>query len=171
MSPQYEIVPERPDQIPDVIVKMRALGGEFSGMVRGLVAEAVKEGKRVAEMEVPVGPEQFHTGSRIKDAIQSFTSPYKPGGAGGGGTFEGRIWVDNELAPQVDFVMQGTMDDGTEKIKPAKGNVLAIEKDGEGVHYRAWAHGQRPNTSWWEHAFDEAEHILSTGLERPIPDR
>lgn len=163
--PYYEITPDRPDAIPQATARIQAVGKELRDEIRALIAEAVDEGRRVAEQEAPRGEERFHEGGRIRDAIRVSEVRYAPGGAGGGGFYEADLYASSDIAPQVRFVMEGTADEGRGLITPAHGNVFPIEKEGEGIRYRSWVHGQRPQTAWWDHAREATRHYIEAGLD------
>jgi hypothetical protein len=169
MNLRYEITPDRPDQIPQVTARIQAANRELRGLIQAAVHSAVEAGRGIAESEAPEGERGgFDDGVAIRDAIRTSEIRYAPGGSGGGGFYEVDLYVDSAIAPQVEFVMEGTADEGREKIYPSAGNlsgVLAIEKKGEPVHFRMWSHGQAPQTLWWDHAHAEIERVLEAEID------
>lgn len=146
---------------------MRAVRAGVGEEIRGIIREALETGQRVAEMEAPRSGERFHEGAKIRDSIRIRIDQdsFAPGGSGGGGFYEGHLYVDSELAPQVRWVMEGTADEGAGLITPARGNVFPIEKNGEGVRFRSWVHGQRPQRIWWDLAREAVLRELSIGMD------
>lgn len=169
MNLYFEITPEHPGEIPEVTARIQAVDKELRGLIREAIQTSLEIGRGIAESEAPHGqPRQFREGVRIRDAIRISEVAYAPGGSGGGGFYEGTLYVDAALAPQIEFVMEGTADDGRGLIEPSQGNlhdVLAIEKEGEGVHFRRWVHGQAPQTAWWDMAHEEVERSLQAQID------
>lgn len=169
MNLHFEITPEHPGEIPEVTARIQAVDKELRGFIREAIESALEAGRTIAEATAPRGePRKFREGVSIRDAIRISETVYAPGGAGGGGFYEGTLYVDSALAPQIEFVMEGTADEGRGLIRPSQGNlhgVLAIEKEGEGVHFRRWVHGQAPQTAWWDTAHEEVEHVLQAEID------
>jgi hypothetical protein len=163
----FEIIPDRPDSIPELTVKLRALGGELRGQTRGVLAEALREGQLVAEREAPRGMNMGRRlYPRISDSIRVEDATYSPGGAGGGGFYTGRLYADSAVAPQLQYVMEGTADHGRGLIRPSRGNVMVFQKLGEPTRFRHWVHGQRANTRWWDDAHEAVRHSINTNIGR-----
>lgn len=161
----FEIIPSRPDSIAELTVRMRALGGELRGQTRGVIAEALRIGQLTAEREAPRGPIlERNDGRKIADSINVDDANYSPGGSGGGGFYEGRLYADSTIAPHLQYVMEGTADQGRGLIRPSRGNVLVFQKEGETVRFRPWVHGQRANTRWW----DDAHAAVLESLDQQI---
>lgn len=149
------------------VVGMRAVQKDLQEFIKGLVERAAKEGQRVAEAEAPRGKSEPRDGRRIVDSIKVGHVHYSPGGLGGGGSYEVELYADGAIAPHLRYVYEGTANEGTGFIRPAKGNiagVLAIEKEGEGVHFRRWARGQKPQREWWRQGQRAAEEVIAEGI-------
>ena len=162
---EFEIKPEHPGQIPEVTARIRSLGPELRGMIKDVLREAAEEGRKVAEARAPRGQDDWKNyGRRISDSIQVSEVRFAPGGAGGGGFYQITLYASSDIAPHLPFVFEGTADEGAGKIYPSKGNVLALDKGGEGVHFRSWVHGQAPQTEWWEDAHVAVEQSINTNV-------
>jgi hypothetical protein len=153
------------DSIPRAEIRMRAIKGDIGRQVKEIVSEAAHDAARTARMLAPRGVQGRRIG-RIRDAIREEPVEYRPGGPGGGGSYVARVWVDEDLAPQVEYVYAGTpREDPGGIIRPKHGNlggmshrgVLAIVKKGEPVRFRMFTRGQRPNKAWWDMAQRRAE--------------
>lgn len=162
---RYEIEPEYPGQVPELIARIQATGAEARGFIKELLQESAELGRRVAESQAPRGNLFDHHGGGISDSIQISSIRYAPGGAGGGGFYEIDLYADSAIAPHLKYVFEGTADEGVGKIYPARGNVFTFQKDGEERKFRPWIHGQRPQTAWWEHAHDAVDANISSGIQ------
>lgn len=162
---EFEIRPEYPGQIPEVEARIQATGAEFRGMIKEVLREAAETGRKVAEAGAPRGPIlERNDGGRISDSIQISDVNYRPGGAGGGGFYTIRLFASSAIAPHLKYVFEGTADQGAAKIYPARGNVLVLDKGGEGRKFVKWVHGQRAQTGWWEDAHIAVEGEIEAGV-------
>lgn len=166
---------------PDAIVSLRAQGDEWRKQIRGIVLEGARRGAMAARARAPRGKDgATQRGRRIVDAIRydQRTPVAVPGGAGGGSQWQSRFWVDENIAPQIKFVWNGTR-----AIITARGNigqrgefthrgVLKIQKEGEPIHYRNWVRGQKPQREWWYAAQRTADdYVKRTLREIQIPEK
>lgn len=151
--------------------KIRGINEEFRGLIKGMIETSLAEGLRIAHERAPRGPFLEHNeGRRIVDQIFATPVRFSPGGAGGGGNWEGELRASNDDGGHLQFVFEGTAGGGVGKIFPNKarsghhgftlGGALAIQKEGEGVHFRSWVHGQKPQQEWWYEAEDAMERKL-----------
>lgn len=145
---------------------IRAIETEIQTVIKEILTQAVEEGERVAKSLAPRGKDSKNEGRRISDAIRVSNIEYRPGGLGGGGSYQVELIADGEIAPHLHDVFEGTANKGEGKIRPAHGNVFAIEKGGEGVHFREWVHGQKPQQEWWEEATRAAESEIRDKIQR-----
>lgn len=157
------------DSIPRAQIEMRTIKGDLQRDVKRIVGEAAHDAARTARMTAPRGVQGRRIG-RIRDAIREEPVEYR---AGGGGSYVARVWIDEDVAPQVEYVFAGTpRHDPGGRIYPGHlffsnfrhHGVLAIIKKGEPVHFRMWTHGQRPNRKWWEAAQKRAEFLANRKL-------
>lgn len=163
----FELVPSQTASGPQAIARIQAVNAEFRGAIKSLIEDAVAEGVRVARESAPRGEMFRHHGPTIADSIMAEPVRYHPGGAGGGGYYEASFSASSLIAPHLKFVFEGTGERGerpTGLIRPSQGNVMAIQKEGEGVHFRAWARGQFPQQRWWEDAEAHADEVLAAGV-------
>lgn len=163
-------------------IRLRAVPG-FREEVRDAVNSAVGAAWLHAFEHVPV-----KTGN-TRAAIHMTPAPkYRPGGAGGGGSWEASVGVDTTLAPQAAWLLSGTGIYGPEDrtIKPrlrapagsifpsmregreilrrssrGKGGVLTFQKVGEERRFRPEVTGQEAQTEWWFGALDVARAVLN----------
>lgn len=142
------------------ILGIRAAETEIHDFVLDLIQEAVEEGERVAKALAPRSNEERNRGRHIADAIRIEGREYRAGGQGGGGTQQVSLVADGEIAPQLVYVYEGTADEGTGHIYPARGNVLRLEKNGEGPRFRPRVRGQKPQRDWWEAAQDAMDSYI-----------
>lgn len=163
---RFEIKQGHSTSGPELTARLQAVGAEFRGMIKTILEEAAEEGRRVAQAGAPrSGILRHNDGARISDSIQVTPVRFAAGGAGGGGFYEVSLSASTLIAPQLRYVLEGTANRGAGKIYPARGNVLAIDKGGEGVHFRRWVHGQAPQTRWWEDAQDAVSASVEAGIE------
>lgn len=164
----FYVTPSQPDSVPQLTARIKAVSSELRDEVRAILKEAVAEGARVARIEAPRGnPGEGQRGRRISDSIVTGPIRYHPGGGGGGGYYEMSLEASSEIAPHLPFVFEGTGERGefpTGKILPAKGNVMVIEKQGEGASFVRWTRGQMPQQKWWQDAHAAVEERLDFGF-------
>lgn len=141
----------------EISARLEAVNREFRGLIKDMIKNAQEEGKRVAIREAPRGPIlRRNEHSRISDAIVSEPIVYRPGGAGGGGDYEGSIRAEARIAPHLGFVYEGTGNKtghGLE-IRGNLGSIMVLQKGGEEVKFRRAVSGQRPQQRWWLDAED-----------------
>lgn len=162
---RFEIEPEYPGQIAEVSARIQAAGREFRDQIKAVLEEAAETGRKVAEAGAPRDLTFKNNGRRISDSILVDNVRYAPGGSGGGGNYEIRLYASGAIAPHLRYVFEGT-GGRDRKIYPAHGNVLAIQKEGEEVSFRRWTHGQDPQTAWWEDAHYAMEDAITAGVQR-----
>jgi hypothetical protein len=149
-----------PHDGPTAIVGIHTFTKELREALKGVLEDALSQGHHTAVALAPRGKEDKNRGRRISDAIRTEDRPYHPGGHGGGGYYEAALIADANISPQVRYVFEGTAEEGRGNIYPAHGNVLRIEKEGEGVKFRPSVRGQKPQTEWWEAAQREMENFI-----------
>jgi hypothetical protein len=151
----------------DTTVRIRATRDEFRDATRAIMEDAIAHGAATARALAPRGPIRAgNVGRRIVDSIQEEISPRPtPGGAGGGAYWEGSFHASAMISPHLRFVMEGTRG----VIRPARGNVLALQKEGEEVHFRRWVSGQSPQASWWDAAQEETNRYVSDHVDAIRP--
>jgi hypothetical protein len=154
----------------EVEVRIKAMRTKIAGEISDIVAEAARLGADEARALAPRSGIFRNEGRRISDSIQYEDSRFSAGGAGGGGSYRARFYASSTIAPQLSYVLEGTGGQGN-IIRPTRGNVLALQKEGEGVHFRRWVHGQDPQTAWWEAAHEVAERFVAERIhDISIPD-
>src|SRR4051812_25122235 len=128
---EYEI---RVEGLDDFDVRIRAMGAEYRDRIIEAVEKASRESGSYMALHVP-----YHSGQLYR-AINVGNVKYHPGGAGGGGFYEAIVDVNEDLAPHAEAVISGTGiygDPPTPGIFPAKGNVMAFTRAGEGTVFTA----------------------------------
>jgi hypothetical protein len=156
---------------PEAVAGIRAVQKELAQLLRDIVSEAVKEGEAVARAEAPRAPNDRNAGHRISDSIRVSGSSYRAGGSGGGGSYEAELVADAAIAPQLQYVWNGTGAEGN--IKPTHGNVLVFEGYDGQTHFARSVRGQKPQTEWWGRATRTMENyiearIRSAGIGEPV---
>jgi hypothetical protein len=167
MNLNFEIIPDQPDSIADLEVKIQGLSGRMRTLAAEMMAQAVEAGRIVAEREAPRGPILERDSGRISDSIQIERGGLERGGVGGGSAYTiYRLYASSAIAPHLRYVMEGTADQGRGLINPSRGNVLVLQKEGEIVRFRPWVHGQRANTRWWDQAHEAVQESLDSQIGR-----
>jgi len=150
----------------NVVLQWRAVKG-FREQITASMKKAADEAGTYMATHVP-----FRTG-QMYHAIYVTPVTYRPGGAGGGGTYEAEVGLEESLAPHAQFVIEGT---GIyNRDTPAKGiftgtynGVMRFEKDFGEVVYTPYTYGQKPQTAWFENAQELAQelmdHVVRHGL-------
>jgi hypothetical protein len=136
--------------------------GDF---IRELILEAAHEGELTAKILAPENKtDPFRNrGHTIADSIRVSERAYRPGGLGGGGSYEVELIADGRIAPHLEYVFGGTGHHvGKGNIKPTRGNVLVFKKQGEGYKMRFEVKGQAPQQEWWERATETMEEHIRT---------
>jgi hypothetical protein len=156
----------------DTELRLQAVRTEFPREAAEIVGEAARRGAEKAREIAPRSNLFRNEGHRISDSILYELPKYLPGGFGGGGDYEARFFASDEIAPHLEYVLEGTPkgDPGEGKIFPkARGNlkgtkgnlgVLALQKEGEKVSFVRWVRGQHPQSGWWEVATGVAERYI-----------
>lgn len=171
----WSVVPDHTNSGPRAILKIKAVNEEIQSKIKSLIEEAVEEGVIRAKREAPKG-KGHHFGARIEDSIYAEPIRYHPGGAGGGGFFEGSFRASNEIAPHLEWVYLGT---GLRnilhphRIYPLPPRRVMMSEYWGGREYFTSSQGQFPQQRWWADAEERAERKLSTSirhLDLEIPD-
>lgn len=147
------------DTLGEVLIRVEANAKE---QTRHIIEHSARSAEAVMLAKVP----RSNSGNRdtIAASIRS-VSEYHPGGAGGGGFYEARVGPGEDAPGHLRYVMEGTGLFGSGSlIRSASGGVLAIEKRGEGVHFRTFSRGQRAQTQWYDDAIQAAELSMETGV-------
>jgi hypothetical protein len=145
------------------IIGIKAVRKEIAQQIRDALLESAKEGAAVARANAPrnkFDPDR-NRGHKISDSIRVSESEYAPGGVGGGGSYKVELIADGAIAPHLRYVWQGTGN-----IRPSRGNVLLIEKGGEGTQFRTKAKGQQAQTEWWEDATRALDAFLQDRIRK-----
>lgn len=144
--------------LTDFTIRFRAIK-EFRDDIIDTMESAAQRAGSYMGSHVP-----YHSG-KLYQAINVGPVQYRPGGAGGGGSYEVHVGVDRTQAPHAEFVIEGTgifnREHPTNGIFPSQGNVFAFEKNGEGTVFTAWTRGQEPQREWFEDAQDLARTIIA----------
>lgn len=168
MPLNWSIEPAEYNSAHRVAVKIKATGERLRAQTQELVQDAVLEGLRIAKRDAPRGKTYEKRGNiRLVDGITATPVTYHPGGTGGGGYWEAHLVADSTVAPQLKWVMEGTgirADPPRGRITPATGNVMVVQKLGEGPHFIRSAKGQRPQTEWWTRAHARMESVVEDGV-------
>jgi hypothetical protein len=151
----------RNEGLADFTVKFKAIDG-FRDKILDAMQRAAQEAGSYMGTHVP-----YETGGLYR-AINVGQIRYKPGGAGGGGSYEVHVGVDESQAPYAEAVLEGTgiynRESPKNGIYPATGNVMAFEKMGEGTVFTAWTRGQEPRREWFDDAQDLAQSIIARAV-------
>lgn len=160
----WSVIPESHYDGPRAIVKIKAVNEELQGKIKGLIEEAVAEGVIRARREAPRGPR--HSGPRIMDSVFAEPIRYHPGGAGGGGFFEGSFKASSEITPHLAWVFRGTGEHGprAQLITPRYKKAMMTEWWGDGKTFFKSSKGQFPQQRWWTDAEERATRVLSTSI-------
>ena len=151
------------NQDTDVVLQWRAVKGFRDDIVATLERAGHAAGNYMAT-NVPYRRGQLY------DAIYVTEVKYRPGGAGGGGTWEVEVGVDESSAPHAEFVVEGTGMWNRENPKPAGiwpgtyHGKLRFEKDTGEVVYAKHVSGQHPQRAWFENAHDLAQDIIAHAI-------
>ena len=147
--------------IADFSVRFRAIR-DFREDILDTMQRAAEEAGSYMGTHVP-----YHSGGLYR-AINVGSVQYRPGGAGGGGSYEVHVGVDESMAPYAEFVIEGTgifnRENPTNGIYPANGNVMAFQKNGEGTIFTRWTRGQEPQRAWFEDAQALAQGIIARAI-------
>lgn len=149
------------DSLGEALIRVRA---SAEHQTRDLASEAGDAAKAMMLAKVP---RSGKTGQdTIAGSIRKLETAYRPGGAGGGGFFEVRVGPGEDAPEHLRWVMGGTGEYGPlgRVIRGHNGGVLAIQKRGEGVRFRQFARGQRPQRQWYDDAVDVADQIVAEGI-------
>lgn len=121
-----------------------------------------------------------HKTGNMANSVRMEDAVYRPGGAGGGGSWNVRVGIDEHQAHYAKWVIFGSGEHNTlgprSRIYPPGGGaasffgqkrtrggrVFAFEKEGEGVIYTRWTKGQEPQYAW----FAEAQQVARAALAR-----
>lgn len=167
----------------------------YKDRVQHLVNRAARSAEIHMKLHVPHGPLTKSTGG-MRRAIGRQDTRFRPGGAGGGGTWVAIVGVERTPETTTDgFSYPSNVFHGTglygphgRAIKTAPGNVMKIEgykaRDidrGTGkvlggrtgrLHARPgviWTHqvmGQRPQQAWFHDGVDRAQLVIASNLHR-----
>lgn len=141
------------------MIRVRAESSE----IRDDIVEAIGRAVIAAETEMKL---LAPTGETLKlfGSIHAGPVEFHPGGAGGGGFYEAELSVGEDV-PYTRFVVEGTGGKGN-KIYPAQGNVLRIQKHGEKDSFVKWITGQDPQSDFIEIPQRIADEIISEAISR-----
>ena len=149
-----------------IVLRMRAIDKFRDEVINALRLAAFSAG---AYMKVHV---PFYSGA-VYRAIFITEPQYRPGGAGGGGTWTAMAGVDASLAPHVEPLIEGSglynRDEPKNGIFPANGNVMVFKGSGsKGVFgekvFTRYVAGQKPQRAWFEDAMELANQIIEREL-------
>jgi hypothetical protein len=149
---EYEI---KVEGLADFDIRLRAINKDYRDQIIGAVEKASVEAGTYMAAHVP-----FHSGKLFR-AIEVGPVKYHAGGAGGGGFYEARVGVNEDLAPHAIWVIEGTgiHGEGRGNIQPANGNVMVFTSRGEKV-FAASTEGQEPQSAWFEVAQEVADAVI-----------
>ena len=150
----------------NVVLQWRAVKG-FREEITSTIKRAADEAGAYMATHVP-----FHSG-QMYHAIYVTPVTYKPGGAGGGGTYEAEVGLEASLAPHAEWVIEGT---GIyNRTSPSKGiftgtynGVFRFEKDFGEVVYTPVVHGMKPQRAWFEDAQELAQNIIDHAVRHGV---
>jgi hypothetical protein len=117
------------------------------------------------------------SGNTIARSIRKAETVFHAGGAGGGGFYEVRVGPGRDAPEHLTYVMEGTGLYGSlgtvirARMSGGHRGVLAIQKRGEGVRFRTFARGQRPQRQWYDDAVQVADQFVEEGLRSIRLDR
>lgn len=151
------------------IIGIKAIQKELAQQVRDILLQAAKEGEAIAKAQAPKNKNDpgRNAGHTISDSIRISETEYHPGGRGGGGSYKVELIADGAIAPHLQYVFDGTGKfAGKGNIRPTRGNVLIIEKRGEGPQFRTKSEGQKPQQEWWKDATRVLDAYIQTRIRR-----
>lgn len=146
----------------EVVVRIQALKG-FKDKVKALVDLAAFNAGSYMKTHAP-----FHSGELYRAIFIHTQTGYRPGGAGGGGSYEAVVGIDTTQAPHAETLLTGSGIYNTEEPKngifPASGNVMVFRGAGGDKVFTAWTRGQAPQRGWYDEAMEIAAKTIQAGL-------
>lgn len=152
-------------------IRVRAIR-DFRDQVRDATFRATLRGKEIAEQMAPQGgphnPNETSSRKHLKDAIEMATAtPFGPGGAGGGGSYQQRLYVDTYMAPHAAYLFTGTGIYGPKRQRIYYGKEIRFFWWRRRMAKRVFSiAGMEPNTDWWEAGKDALEIDLGRRIKR-----
>lgn len=150
---------------PEFVAAMPGIGKEMRDSVKDIIDDAGKKAAAWMQWMAPRDKGDLAAAVRYEPPI------FHPGGLGGGGQWESRVYVGEEEEDVARWVYQGTgifkqvsTAPGGGYIYPVTGNVMGFEKDGQIVWTR-YIKGQRPQREWVDGAMEVADFIVLEGID------
>lgn len=161
----YEI---KEDGLADFTIRFRAIA-DLKENIQESIQKAAELAADEMRRNVPYHEGRLYRAIEVDTEGGPFGTGYQPGGAGGGGHYTARVFVDQDEAPHAAWVIGGTGiydRSGPHGIYPANGNVMAFDKLGEGAVFTRWTRGQQPQDRWVEAAREIAAQSLRQDIQQ-----
>jgi hypothetical protein len=146
----------------EMVLRIQALKG-FRDKVKELLDLAANDAGSYMKTHVP-----FHSGAVYRAIFVHTQSTYRPGGAGGGGSYEAVVGIDTVEAPHAETLLTGSgifnTDEPKNGIYPAQGNVMVFRGAAGEKVFTAWTRGQEPQRAWYDDALELAARTIQAGI-------